>query len=163
MDTHPEEERSQAEVLFQRAYDRQMNGSLEEAVTLYKESLALHPTAEAHTFLGWTYSFLGRLDDAMEECRKAIATDPDFGNPYNDIGAYLIELNRLDEAVPWLEKALQAPRYESPCYPHLNLGRIWERKGEWERAGVEYRKALQANPKYELAARALGRIVGMLN
>jgi len=163
MDTHSEEKKRQAEALFQRAYDRQMNGSLDEAVTLYKESLGLHPTAEAHTFLGWTYSFLGRLNDAMEECRKAIATDPDFGNPYNDIGAYLIELNRLDEAIPWLEKALQATRYESPCYPHLNLGRIWERKREWEKAGVEYRKALQANPKYQLAARALGRIVGMLN
>ena len=47
----------------------------------------------------------GRLEEAIEECHKAIAVDPTFGNPYNDIGAYLIEMGRLDEAIPWLERA----------------------------------------------------------
>ncbi|NIO09761.1 MAG: tetratricopeptide repeat protein, partial [Deltaproteobacteria bacterium] len=45
------------------------------------------PTAEAYTFLGWTYSFMGQLNEAIEECQRAITLDPDFGNPYNDIGA----------------------------------------------------------------------------
>ena len=53
-----------------------MKGELEEAVNLYKQSIAAHPTAEAYTFLGWTYSFMGRLDDAIEECHKAIEQDP---------------------------------------------------------------------------------------
>ena len=56
-----------------------------------KASLELHPTAEAHTFLGWTYHFQGKLDEAIAQCRTAIDIDPEFGNPYNDIGAYLIE------------------------------------------------------------------------
>ena len=47
---------------------------------------------------------------------------PTFGNPYNDIGAYLIEKGDLDEAIPWFQKAMQARRYESPAFPHLNLG-----------------------------------------
>ncbi|HXH86357.1 MAG TPA: hypothetical protein VNI35_05995, partial [Nitrospira sp.] len=85
-----EEDKREAWQLFQQAYERQMKGELEEAVSLYRRSLATHPTAEAHTFLGWTYSFMGRLDDAIEECHLAIARDPEFGNPYNDIGAYLI-------------------------------------------------------------------------
>ena len=57
--------------LLQEAYREQMRGQLEQAVQLYTESLAAYPTAEAHTFLGWTYSFLERLDDAIEECKKA--------------------------------------------------------------------------------------------
>ncbi len=158
-----EEERKQALELFKRAYELQMSGALEEACDYYRQSLALYPTAEAHTFLGWTYSFMGRYDDAIQECHKAIEVDPDFGNPYNDIGAYLIEKGRLDEAIPWLEKATKAVRYESYCFPHLNLGRIWEKKGEWYRAMEEYQKALKHNPDYALAAKALGRIRGMLN
>jgi Tfp pilus assembly protein PilF len=158
-----EEEKKQAFELFQKAYELQMGGALEEACNCYKDSLALYPTAEAHTFLGWTYSFMGRYDDAIQECHKAIDIDPDFGNPYNDIGAYLIEKGQLDEAIPWLEKATQAPRYQSYCFPHLNLGRIWEKKGEWYRAMEEYQNALKANPDYALAAKALGRIKGMLN
>ena len=109
---HDEELRERAIEIWQRAYKHQMQGDLEGAIRLYKESLAICPTAEAHTFLGWTCSFQGRLDEAIAECHKAIAVDPDFGNPYNDIGVYLIQQGDLDGAIPWLEKAKQAPRYE---------------------------------------------------
>ena len=88
--------------LFQEAYEHQMEGELEAAIELYQRSIETCPTAEAHTFLGWTYSFQGKLDEAIEECKKAIAIDPDFGNPYNDIGAYLIEKSQHEEAIPWL-------------------------------------------------------------
>nr|MBA3966008.1 tetratricopeptide repeat protein [Nitrospirales bacterium] len=98
-----EEDKVTAWNLFQQAYELQMKGQLEEAVDLYKQSIDLFPTAEAHTFLGWAYSFMGQLQEAIEECQLAIRQDPDFGNPYNDIGAYLIELNQLEEAIPWLE------------------------------------------------------------
>ena len=148
---------------FQRAYEHQMKGELEDAVALYKKSIDIYPTAEAHTFLGWTYSFMGKYDEAIEECRKAIEVDPEFGNPYNDIGAYLIEKGRLDDAIPWLEKATKAKRYESYCFPHLNLGRIWEKKGQWSKAIDEYRLALKENPNYVLAARALKRLQAMSN
>ena len=158
-----EEDKREAWQLFQQAYERQMKGDLEEAVKLYKKSLAIHPTAEAYTFLGWTYSFMGRLDDAIEECHKAIAQDPDFGNPYNDIGAYLIEKGELDEAIVWFQKALQARRYESPAFPHLNLGRVYERKGQWTEAIDSYKKALALNPSYSLAKKALGRLISSLN
>ena len=81
--------------LFQSAYEAQMRGELDEAAELYKQSIEAYPTSEAHTFLGWTYSFMGRTDDAIAECHRAIEVDPDFGNPYNDIGAYLIEQGNL--------------------------------------------------------------------
>jgi Tfp pilus assembly protein PilF len=158
-----EEDKKEAWSLFQQAYEHQMKGELEEAVNLYKRSIHSHPTAEAHTFLGWTYSFMGKLDEAIDECRRAIAVDPEFGNPYNDIGAYLIEKEQFDEAIPWFEKAMQAKRYESPAFPHLNLGRVHERKGQWDQALESYKKALALNPNYALAKRALGRLISMLN
>lgn len=158
-----DEDKQEAWHCFQQAYERQMKGELEEAATLYKRSIDLHPTAEAHTFLGWTYSFMGKLDEAIEECQRAIRVDPDFGNPYNDIGAYLIERGQFDEAIPWFEKAMQAKRYESPAFPHLNLGRVYERKGKWSEAIDSYKKALTLNPDYTLAKKALGRVISMLN
>ena len=81
--------------LWQQAYAHQLQGDLERAITLYQESIRVHPTAEAHTFLGWTYSFQGRIDEAIAECHRAIEVDPDFGNPYNDIGVYLMHQDRL--------------------------------------------------------------------
>ena len=80
--------------LFNEAYKSHMEGDLEQAVALYKESIKQHPMAEAYTFLGWAYSFQGDFEGAIEECERAIRIDADFGNPYNDIGSYLITLGR---------------------------------------------------------------------
>ena len=149
--------------LLQEAYRKQMNREFEEAVELYLKSIECYPTAEAHTFLGWTYSFMGRLDDAIAECHKAIETDPAFGNPYNDIGAYLLQKGNIDEAIPWFRRALEAPRYESYCFPHMNLGRAYEAKREWRTAIEEYKAALREKPDYAPARQGLARIRGMFN
>ena len=53
------EDKQEAWNYFQKAYEHQMKGELEEAVNMYKRSIESHPTAEAYTFLGWTYSFMG--------------------------------------------------------------------------------------------------------
>ena len=158
-----DDELKRARELLEQAYEHQMKGELEEAVELYKKSIEVLPTAEAHTFLGWTYSFMERLDDAIAECRRAIEIDPDFGNPYNDIGAYLIEQGALDEAIPWLERATRAKRYESYCFPHYNLGRVYERKHQWMKAIECYRRSLAHNPKYKLARASLRRLRAMMN
>lgn len=157
------EMRERAITYFREAYHRQMKGELEEAIELYRKSIETFPTAEAHTFLGWTYSFSGDYNAAIEECHRAIEIDPDFGNPYNDIGAYLIEKGELDEAIPWLEKATRAPRYENPNFPHFNLGRVWERKHDYRRALGAYSKALELNPQYLLAAVAIRRLKAQFN
>ncbi len=130
---------------------------------MYRASIQVHPTAEAHTYLGWTYSILGRHQDAIEECHRAIAVDPDFGNPYNDIGAYLLELGRWEEALPWFEKAKAAPRYEARVYPYVNQGRALEKLGRAWEALEAYRQAQQVNSEYEPARQAYWALLGRLN
>lgn len=149
--------------LFESAYAAQMRGELDDAVALYRLSLEAHPTAEAHTFLGWTYSFQGRLVEAIEECKKAIALDPEFGNPYNDIGAYYIEMGRYDEAIPWLEKATLATRYEAPHFPRFNLGRAYVAKQMFNRALEEFREALRLRPDYAAAEAVIEALKRKLN
>jgi Tfp pilus assembly protein PilF len=153
----------QAWALLQQAYQAQMAGELERAVELYKTSLEVHPTAEAHTFLGWTYHSQGRVNDAIAECKRAIQVDPEFGNPYNDIGAYLIALGRYDEAIPWLEQAIEAPRYDPRHYPYFNLGRAYYAKGMFNRAHQCFQEALRIEPNYALATQAIENLRRMVN
>src|SRR5216683_2270583 len=97
--------------VLQDAYQAQMEGDYDHAVELYHSSLELHPTAEAHTFLGWTYHFQGRIEEAIEECKSDIELDPEFGNPYNDIGAYLGK-EMYSHAMRCFQEALEIePRY----------------------------------------------------
>ena len=152
-----------AMILFERAYRHQMRGEFGDAMVLYKRSLAISATAEAYTFLGWTYSMMDRYDEAIECCKKAIEVDPTFGNPYNDIGSYLIEQGDWEEAVPWLDQAILAPRYESPQFPHMNLGRVHEHMGQYRKALACYDRALEIDPYYRVAAWAKYQLIGELS
>lgn len=144
--------------LFEKAYALQRQGELELAADLYRRSIEIHPTAEAYTFLGWTYRHQGRIEDAIAQCKKAIEVDPGFGNPYNDIGAYLIELNRADEAIPWLEQAIDSRRYDAYHYPWYNLGRVFVIKEMYREARRCFEQSLEIEPGYEPAREALGKL-----
>jgi tetratricopeptide (TPR) repeat protein len=137
-----------AEELYNTGYLAGTLGWHQEAIQLLEKSLAIMPTAEAYTYLGWTYSHMGDYRRAIEEAQKAIALDPNFGNPYNDIGVYLITQGKEDEAIPYLEKAIQAKRYCCYQFPHFNLGRIYLKKKMYERARERFKEVLKIDPDY---------------
>jgi Tfp pilus assembly protein PilF len=145
--------------LIRRASRAQIEGQLDRAARLYRASLSLHPTAEAYTFLAWTFSLRGELEKAITLCRMAIRIDPTFGNPYSDLGAYLIELQRYGEAIQWLKQATQAHRFISCYATHYNLGRIFEHLGEEAKALENYRLSLRHCPDCRQASAAYWRLI----
>lgn len=147
--------REEALRLLEEGNRRHRHGDVEGAKEKYKESIEVLPTADAHTFLGWMYGIQGRLRLAIRHCKIAIDLDPDFGNPYNDIGVYLIELDRPDEAIPWLEKAIESERYCCYQFPHFNLGRVRFMQGNFVAARRSFEQALRHDPDYLPARMAL--------
>ena len=156
-------DRERAIALWHEAYRLQMAGDLDAAIVRYRESIAARPTAEAHTFLGWTLSFRGELEEAIAQCLRAIEVDPEFGNPYNDIGVYLMQQDKLEEALPWLERAKRAPRYEPRQFPFLNAARIHMKRGRWWEALKELEGAVQVAPTDKSAHEALHNLRGRMN
>ena len=68
--------------------------------------------------------------DGREPLRQATKLwqeeiNPEFGTPYNDIGVYLMERERLDEALPWLQKSQAGETAASRAVPLHELGRIY--------------------------------------
>jgi Tfp pilus assembly protein PilF len=162
-DESPQGAKREAIELFRRAYEAQVAEDYGEAIELYKRSIAVYPTAEAHTFLGWVYSFQERYDEAIGECLEAISLDPTFGNPYNDIGSYLVAKGNLYDCIKWFKRALSAPRYESYAFPHMNLGRVFEQRGHLLKAARHYALALRQEPGYTQATLAMRRLQERLN
>ena len=149
--------------LLHKGDQAQREGAVADAMRFYQESIQTYPTARAYTSLGWTYGFLQRYDAAIQECRHAIALDPEYGTPYNDIGLYLMKMGKLDDAVPWLEHAADAARSDAPHYPYLNLGRIALAKGDLLRASREFGRALRTEPRSMTARRILAALSAHLN
>ena len=162
-DDFPTGPRGEAIELFGRAFEAQQMEDYAEAIELYQRSIAAYPTAEAHTFLGWVYSFQGRHDEAIDECLEAIRVDPTLGNPYNDIGSYLVAKGNNYDSVKWFKLALAATRYEARAYPHMNLARVYEQRNHLLTAARHYGLALEEEPGYAQAAAALRRLQTRLN
>ena len=144
-----------AYVLWQQGNVLHVQGRFQAAADKFRESIEVLPTAEGHTFLGWSLSMLGQTEEAIAECEKAIALDPDYGNPYNDIGVYLIDLGRSGEAIPWFEKAMAAERYCCYQFPHFNLGRVQAMQGDFVAARHSFEQSLRHDPDYLPARMAL--------
>ena len=149
----PDQER--AYVLWQQGNVLHVQGRYQAAADKFRESIEVLPTAEGHTFLGWSLSMLGHLEEAIAECEKAIALDSDYGNPYNDIGVYLIDLGRADEAPPWFEKAMAAERYCCYQFPNFNLGRVLVMRGDFVAARRSFEQSLRHDPDYLPARMAI--------
>ncbi len=140
------------------AHALHLNGETAKAIPIYAKSIRLCPTAEAHCNLGWAYSAHDRFDLAIKECVKSIGIDPDYGNPYNDIGSYLVSQGKFEEAVVWFERAKRARNYDSKHYPYMNLGRVYMARGWALRAIQEFEKALVLRPGEPSCVEALAKL-----
>jgi Tfp pilus assembly protein PilF len=129
-------------------YFYQMQGDLHSAAECYIRSIENGPNAEAHTFLGWILSQVGQLDDAIHECKKALKLDPDFGNAWNDMGAYCIEKRQFDKAIRYLKRACKSKNYDNLEFPHYNLARVYIQKEMLISARKELRRAIKLNPGF---------------
>src|SRR3989338_10590907 len=138
--------KSKALQLVDAGVNHAADSDFESAILCFQESISHYPTAEAYTYWAWMLSFRGSYDQAISLCKKAIEIDPAFGNSYNDIGSYLMKLNKFDDAIAWLEKAKKAARYELRHYPFMNMGRIYMEKGWITRAIEEFQGALKFDP-----------------
>jgi Tfp pilus assembly protein PilF len=74
-----------------------------------------------------------------------------------------MQQDKLEEAIPWLEKAKQAKRYEPRQFPYMNLGRVYIRQGRWWQALHELEHAVRVAPRDAGAHRALHELRGRLN
>jgi tetratricopeptide (TPR) repeat protein len=119
---------------------------LRGALRCFEQSARLVRTADAVTYQAWMYSLLGDLRRAEKLCHEAIALDPDFGNPYNDLGTIAVARRDSKAAIEWFERAKRAKRYEPRHFPFMNLGRLYVALGLPDKALVEFEGALLHAP-----------------
>lgn len=140
-----------------------LKNKLTEARDFFERSLEIYPTADAYTYLGWVMTYRGCYIEAIELCTKAIELDPEFGNPYNDIGVYLMRLAKPKAAIEWFEKAKKAKRYEPRHFPYLNLGILYLKMGRLSRSYEEFSQVLVHEPDHEEAKKQIQELEVLLN
>jgi tetratricopeptide (TPR) repeat protein len=148
---------------FETGYKMHADGKLENAALAYRASINLYPTAKAYTSLGIVYGLQGKYDMAIEECKKAVELEPEFGESYYQIGSYMVSMGREEDAITWLEKAIEIIKDDSNYSAYYKLGKIYEKKGDWLKALRHFNKAITIDGNYEPAQNAVIKLSTLLN
>jgi tetratricopeptide (TPR) repeat protein len=77
--------------------------------------------SDAHFNLGVTLKEQGRLDEAVDSYRRAIALKPDYADAHNNLGMTLKDLGHLDEAADRLTTALRYETGSAEIFYNLSL------------------------------------------
>lgn len=151
----PMNEWHEAEQQVERAHELYEAGRWDEAEAALRQAIAVNPYQPEWQFnLGLTLEAAGRLEDALGAFRSSYELS-DNGDPQSAMimGSTLIELDRPEEAIAWLERTLElAP---SNVDAHVHLIDALALVGRHEDAEVHFYMAVQLSPENASAHAAL--------
>ncbi len=108
--------------------------------------------------LGIAYSMIGNIDKAEYYFRKVISLNPAYGPSHNLLGVILTEKGRYDEAEKEFKRALEDVAYPTKEVVHLNMAKLYLKKGEKIKALASLDLAIAANKNYAPAYALKGYI-----
>jgi len=83
-----------------------LQGRLEEAVTCYRKSLAIHPDARGHFNLGTALRDEGKHEEAGQCYLQALSLDPNYADAHNNLGEIFRDQGNMDDAIKCYQNAL---------------------------------------------------------
>jgi len=112
--------------------------------------------AEFYYNLGYAYSMLGRMEEAVTNFRYTVRLNKEFVFAINNLGAIFWTQRKFPEATRMVKEAIAL----SPGYAdaHFNLAAIYFNMGRMEEAYYEFQLVLDIDPGYKEVARYIDLI-----
>jgi tetratricopeptide (TPR) repeat protein len=123
----------------------------------YENVISLN-SRDVNYFIKPVWIYLERLNEpakAMAMAEKAYATHPREAMSLNLLGWSAIGSNKLPEAEDYLKKAMEIDPKLDAIY--LNLGLLWEKKGDTSKAEYYYKKAYSMGNGNSISSSAADR------
>ncbi|HEX4143919.1 MAG TPA: tetratricopeptide repeat protein, partial [Pirellulales bacterium] len=130
-------------------------GKLDEAITLFREGLAVEPGSSlGHFNLGTALASQDLFDESAEHFRRAIELDPHNVNASIGLAHLLLSRGRTDDARIELERALAVDPDNSAI--RNDLGSVLLQQGRIDESIQQYQAALAIDPNLALTYINLG-------
>ena len=110
--------------------------------------------AKAEFERGQDFKKQGKIQEAIACFQNAIAADPNYIPPHNNLGTLLQQQNRLSEAITCYQNALKIN--PNSALTLTNLGSIYLIEGQLNQADKLLKRALELNPELVPALYNLG-------
>lgn len=125
------------------------------AVDYYRNALEIQPASEEALYnLGMYYQETNQYNPAIETYTALLKVNPHHFDAHFNLGMiHAYKLDVVDEGLKYFNMAIQ----DNPAEPRGYYGRgyCYEKKGDVNAATADYKKALEVDPQYTNAARAL--------
>jgi Flp pilus assembly protein TadD len=92
-----------------------------EAIETFRKEIALRPTAVSYHFLGNSYGYVRKFEEARAAYKQALRLNPRYTDVYEELGYACHRLGRLDEAVRAYTNSINAQPYNSNARLALGL------------------------------------------
>jgi predicted O-linked N-acetylglucosamine transferase (SPINDLY family) len=123
-------------------------------ITLMRESIAIYPNSIYFNNLGNALREHGRLNQAIDAYRQAVALNADYAEAHNNLGNALREDRQPEAALRSCAQAIELRPGYAEAYN--NLGNALKDSGELESAARSYDKAISFRADYAEAHNNLG-------
>ncbi len=131
------------------------NRDWKDGLTLWSKTVKSSPgSSVARGSLGHAYQQLGRLEEAIEQYKKAVAIYPDDYKAHYNLGVVYAQQGFFDRAIESYQRSIRS----NPAYPNarFNLGIIYQNQGETDSAIDQFRKVTELDPADFQARNNLG-------
>jgi type IV pilus assembly protein PilF len=148
-----------SDVYVQLAYEYLRQGDYTTALKKAKKAVAKGAkNGNAHLVLALVYETLGENDSASAAYRRSLEVDPK--NPYalNAYGSYLCKLEEYQASLPYFDRALQNPLYQTPWVALANAGSCARKANLNDKAEEYLLRALERNPGHPQALYQLAQL-----
>lgn len=135
-----------AKDLFNQADNEYQNGDFDLAIKTLKKILFLTEDemlkADVYNNIGYNQLRIGDFEKSIQNFRKALQIDANYGFAYDNLGYSLIQTGNLEEGRAQLEKALKTEN-NNRAYTHRNLALYHLAKNELEQAEANFKLAFE--------------------
>lgn len=124
-------------------------GNLREGLAHLLEAAELDPNnPDLYHEIGRVYREMGKYDLSLQNFQKALRLRPDFPDVQNDLGTLYALMERYDLAIEYFQKAVDNLLYKTPDIAYNNMGRVYYKTGDYQKAINYYLRAIKAFPNY---------------
>ena len=132
---------------FNRAQVKGKLDKLEECIADYQEALKNLPDAHnqylANFNMGVCLRRMGKLDESIEELKKAVGLKNDKSSAHNNLGLSYFEKEDYDEALNEFTKAIALEQHP---FHYNNRGLAYYHIGQYDLAKKDYDEAIKKQP-----------------
>ena len=98
--------------------------------------------------LGLLYFLRNHPQEAEDHLTRSIAIKSDYTEARNNLARIHLELGRFDQALKELQGVLADLTYPTPEKAYFNIGLVYFRKGDFEKAKLNFVQAIKQNRRF---------------